>query len=464
MLVTLADGTYDNYDDDAFAQGGQGTLHLSRDRRWVAKLYHESDSTRVTALNKIIGNYNVTLIDPSAVQLFAWPNAIIKAPRLGVRMANVNQQMEHKPLTWWIGPRAYKRLSPDIRGTWLNRIGVAIHMARIAWQLHANGLCHSDFSGDNFLANVAYERVVLIDLDSLVVPGVLPPEMLGTGEYMAPEIVIGRMKGRAGTGAKPSIYTDLHSLAVLIYQLLLMRHPLKGPRRHDEDAEKDDLLALGERALYIEDPDDISNRPGLTFNGAWLLGDEVDALMRRAFTGGLRNPAQRPLAAEWSDALIRMREQTVPCSNSECEGKAFVLLRDQPAICPWCGTKVARPAQVPVLRWYEGTGQAGHFHPGRGRIVVWQSRTLHRWHIQPGVSERTAKEPDERQPMAEFQFKQNKWLLANHAIDDLRVVTRGGVRKILPDETLPLEDGQQLIMGGQGQGAARLALVAMQKL
>ena len=180
-------------------------------------------------------------------------------------MPNVNQQDDHKPLTWWILPRALRRLPPNIRGTWLDRIYVAVNMARIAWQLHAYGLCHSDFSGDNFLANVARHDVVLIDLDSLVVPGVLPPEMLGTGDYMAPEIVASRL-GRRETaektsGAKPSIYTDLHSLAVLIYQLLLMRHPLKGPKRHDADAERDDLLALGARALYVEDPNDPSNRP-----------------------------------------------------------------------------------------------------------------------------------------------------------------------------------------------------------
>jgi DNA-binding helix-hairpin-helix protein with protein kinase domain len=460
MLVTLANGTMEHYDDEPFAQGGQGALHLSKDRRWVIKLYHETDSSRAKALHQIIENYDVTKQDASAAALFAWPNAIVRAPRLGVRMANVNLQLEHRPLTWWIGARAYKRLPPAIRGNWLDRILIAASMARIAWLLHATGLCHSDFSGDNFLANVANHHTVLIDLDSLVVPDVLPPEMLGTGDYMAPEIVMGRL--RPGKGAGPSIYTDLHSLAVLIYQLLLMRHPLKGPKQHDLDSEKDDLLALGERALYIEDPNDPSNRPTVPFNGAWLLGEEVEMLMRRAFTVGLRSPTQRPLAAEWGDALTRMIEQTVPCANPECDGKAFVLLRDQPAVCPWCGTKLDRPAQVPVLRLYDGAGQAGHYQAGRGRVVGWQSRKLHRWHVQPGLSERAVTRPEERRPVAEFQLKGSKWLLANLSIPDLRVVARGGVRQVAVNESLTLEHGQQLILGGER--AARLALVAMQRL
>ncbi len=457
MLITLNDGTTEQYEDEPFARGGQGTLHLSRDKRWVVKLYHDTGAARVAGLNKIIGDFNVTRHDASSEHLFAWPNAIVQRPSLGVRMANVNLQLEHKPLTWWIGVRSFKRLSDDIRGNWLDRVIVGVNMARIAWQLHSNGLCHSDFSGDNFLANVANQHTVLIDLDSLVVPGVLPPEMLGTGDYMAPEIVMGRSNPQSG--AKPTIETDLHSLSVLIYQLLLMRHPLKGPKQHSRDAENDDLLALGQRALYIEDAQDRSNRPPDPFRGAWLLGDEVEALMRQAFTVGLRNPGQRPLAAQWGDALLRMAEQTVPCSNPECEGKTFVLLRDQPAICPWCGTKVARPTQVPVLRLYDGAGQAGHFQPGRGRVVGWQNRTLHRWHIQAGYS---ASRPDDRSPVAEFQYKQSKWMLENVAIPDLRVASRSGVKQVPVSESFTLENGQQLILG-VGQ-SARLALVSMQRL
>jgi DNA-binding helix-hairpin-helix protein with protein kinase domain len=457
MLVKFRDGSTDYYDDEPFASGGQGTLHYSKNKQYVLKLYHSADRARIDALNKIIGNFNVPKQEPSSAHWFAWPNAIAETPKLGVRMANVNVQLEHKQLTWWIGARSLKRLGPEIRGNWLDRVFVGINMARIAWLLHGNGLCHSDFSGDNFLVNVAQQHAVLIDLDSLVVPGVLPPEMLGTGDYMAPEIVMGR--GNIAGGAKPAIETDLHSLAVLIYQLLLMRHPLKGPKQHSSDAEQDDLLALGKNALYIEDPNDRSNRPADPFRGAWLLGEEMEALLRRAFTAGLRSPTQRPLAVEWSDALIRMSEQTVPCSNQNCDAKAFVLLRDKEAICPWCETKVSRPAHVPIVRLYDSAGQRGHFVQGRARVVGWQNRTLNRWHAQSGLS---ASKPEDRTPVAEFEYKQSKWLLRNIALPDLRVASRDGVRQVAIDEPIPLEDGQRLLLGNGN--SARLALVAMQKL
>ncbi|PJF31769.1 MAG: hypothetical protein CUN51_02170 [Candidatus Thermofonsia Clade 1 bacterium] len=462
MRIMLDDGTTEDYEDEPFSEGGQGKLYLSWDKKHVIKLYHQEDRARLSALQKIMGDFNVTRHDPSAAALFAWINGIVRHPSLGVRMLNVNRDLPHKDLKWWLSPKSLKRLPEDMRGNWFDRTCVASEMARIAWKLHGVGLCHSDFSGANFLANVARHRVVLIDLDNLVVPDVLPPAMIGTAEYMAPEIVSAYMRGR--TDIRPSIQTDLHSLAVLIYQLLLMRHPLRGPKVHDpESAERDDQLAFGERALYTEDPNDRSNRPKDPFHGAWLLGEEVESLMHRAFTDGLRDPSRRPVAAMWRDALSRMVDQHVPCLNPECEGKAFILLRDHPAVCPWCNTRLTYPKQIPVLRLYAGIGQTGHFQQDKGRIVGWQSRTLHRWHAQSNFSEHEATRPEDRAPLVEFQYdRRYGWVLYNIALDELRVAEVNVMRRVPMGAALPLREGQKWLLGGGN--TARLALVTMQSV
>jgi hypothetical protein len=50
-------------------------------------------------------------------------------------------------------------------------------------------------------------------------------------------------------------------LAVLIYMYLLYRHPLRGGKVHDvNDPQRDENLAMGENALFIEHPTDPSNR------------------------------------------------------------------------------------------------------------------------------------------------------------------------------------------------------------
>ncbi|MCE7948836.1 MAG: hypothetical protein DYG88_15550 [Chloroflexi bacterium CFX4] len=462
MRIALDDGTTEDYEDNPFAEGGQGRLYRSRDERHVIKLYHQEDRARLPALQKIMGDLNVTRHDPSTVALFAWINGIVRRPSLGVRMLNINRDMPHKDLTWWFTPKALARVPEDMRGNWFDRTCIASEMARIAWKLHGVGLCHSDFSGGNFMANVARHRAVLIDLDGLVVPDVLPPSMIGTAEYMAPEIVTAHMYKQRDI--RPSIQSDLHSLAVLIYQLLLMRHPLRGPKVHDPDnPERDDQLAFGEKALYTEDPTDRSNRPKDPFRGAWLLGEEVESLMRRTFTVGLHDPSKRPVAAMWRDALLRMADQHVPCFNPQCSGKAFILLRDHPAVCPWCNTRISYPKQIPVLRLYSGVGQTGHFQQDKGRIVGWQSRSLHRWHVQSNFSEHEANRAEDRAPLVEFQYDQRHgWLLHNLALEQLRVADTGSVQPIGLGAALPLREGQKWLLGTGN--TARLALVTMQSV
>jgi len=360
-------------------------------------------------------------------------------------MANVNLQLEHKPLTWWIGVRSFKWLKDDIRGNWLDRVIIGVNMARIAWQLHSNGLCHSDFSGDNFLANVANQHAVLIDLDSLVVPGVLPPEMLGTGRLHGPGDRHGRSHPESGAN-RPSRRFTLPVGA--IYQLLLMRHRSKAPSR-PHDAEKDDLLALGQRALYIEDTQDRSNRPPDPFRGAWLLGDEVEALMRRRLPLGCGIPVSGPggavgrrAAAIWRNRPCRVPTRSVkgkPCPATRPACDLSLVSDEGRAACAGSGVTPVRLAR----------GKQSHFQPGRGRVVVGKNRTLHRWHIQAGYS---ASRPDDRSPVAEFRYKQSKWMLENVAIPELRVASRSGVTQVPISESFTLENGQQLILG-VGQSA-----------
>ena len=88
-----------------------------------------------------------------------------------------------------------------------------------------------------------------------------PPEVIGTADFIAPEVLSTKhLDIKDPKRALPNQKTDLHALAVLIYMYLLRRHPLKGSKVWDLDAEKDELLAMGEKALFIEHPTDATNR------------------------------------------------------------------------------------------------------------------------------------------------------------------------------------------------------------
>lgn len=102
----------------------------------------------------------------------------------------------------------------------------------------------------------------MIDVDGLVVPGKYPPDVVGTPDFIAPEVVvINHLSKDDPKRHLPNIMTDRHALAVLIYMYLLYRHPLRGGKVHDmNDPQHDENLAMGERAIFIEHSTDHSNQ------------------------------------------------------------------------------------------------------------------------------------------------------------------------------------------------------------
>src|SRR5262249_3390183 len=144
----------------------------------------------------------------------------------------------------------------------------------------------------------------VIDIDSLVVPGLFAPDVLGTPGYIAPEVLATQNLDMNDSRRKlPSNFTDQHALAVLIYEYLLRRHPLRGPKVNGNTAEEDELLSMGTSALFIEHPTDTSNQvPDLSVKYS-QLGPYLPPLIERAFVAGLHQPANRPGAHEWENAL-----------------------------------------------------------------------------------------------------------------------------------------------------------------
>ena len=176
--------------------------------------------------------------------------------------------------------------------------------------MHMAGLSHSDLGYNNCLIDPTTGQACLIDIDGLVVPGKHPPAVIGTPDFIAPEVVMTTHLSKEDKNRKlPSRTTDLHALAVLIYMYLLYRHPLRGDRFDDQDdSQRDEEMMMGAKALFVEHPTDKSNR--IKSGNAkpselpWkdtdripygITGPYLSALFERAFLEGLHHPsAARP--------------------------------------------------------------------------------------------------------------------------------------------------------------------------
>ena len=123
--------------------------------------------------------------------------------------------------------------------------------------------------------------ILVCDNDNAVVDG-RQAGIEGTMEFMAPELV------RADPGATPCTQTDLHSLAVLLFMMLMNHHPLLGAREYhirlfDESAQ---ALLYGREPVFIFDPADESNRPVPGYHETVLAtGDAAPGSLRGCSPG-----------------------------------------------------------------------------------------------------------------------------------------------------------------------------------
>jgi hypothetical protein len=312
MIVTLDNGTKIECEDEPFAEGGEGKIYWDRAGTHVVKLYKGVEASREAIIREIVGpRYNVVLPEPFWDKYFAWPDAIIKQPSLGITMP----RRKGTDMLWFLQPAARKAYAnkngPEKLGKWINYVRVSIKMSQLVAKMHQRGLCHSDLSFKNFMCDPVNDSVVLLDCDSLVVPLMAPPNVLGTKMCMAPELMTYYLGGPQAT---PTRETDRHALATLIYWLMLQRHPLIGPKQYDTDADVSESLALGPRALFIEDPNDRSNNfpkmpPAFAYTS--FLTPAVADLCKQAFVDGLHHPEARPAAPDWSQALRRMLDAII---------------------------------------------------------------------------------------------------------------------------------------------------------
>lgn len=284
VTLTASNGEQVQFRDKIIATGGMKDVYASPDKKYVVAFYRaELDEASRQRLQMITGPYRERIFGEASGdywdQMFCWPTATVEHNgRVGVvapfyrdhfffEHGSLNNDMlkirgKDKEGKWFAAPNnQFKFLDERERGNWLSYLQLCLRLSRAIRRLHAAGLAHSDLSYKNVLLAPTSGQVCIIDVDGLVVPDRFPPEVVGTPDFIAPEVVATSHLDKTDPGrALPSIYTDRHALAVMVYTLLLLRHPLRGRKVHAQEPGEDERLTMGERALFVEHPKDDSNR------------------------------------------------------------------------------------------------------------------------------------------------------------------------------------------------------------
>lgn len=493
-IATTTDGTKIEYVNKIIGSGGMKDVYFTPDKKHVVAFFRsDPDSQSFERLEMITGRYKESIFDREGGQywenFFRWPVKIVKSGvdnKTGILVptyqdhfffakgsANkdfLNIKGKEKEGKWFASPtNRYKYLEKSEQGDWSSYIKICISIARTVRRLHAAGLAHSDLSYKNVLVDPVKGNACIIDIDGLVVPGKYPPDVVGTPDFIAPEVIQTAHLEKSDPLRKlPSIYTDRHALAVLIYMYLLLRHPLRGDKVHDiDDPQRDEDLSMGEKALFVEHPSDTSNRIKKEYlkpsELPWkdterlpytITGPYLTTLFDRAFIEGLHAPEKRPTADEWEQALIKTVDLIQPCQNPDCEQKWYVFDNTKKPTCPFC--KTGYKGKLPILNLYS-CHLKGKFMSDNHRLMVYTEQSLFKWHINRKVVPNERLSPEEKKRVGYFILHNGNWLLVNQNIPDL--YDNKLKKQIPPGKTAILEEGTQLLFSKEDGG--RLAFVQM---
>ncbi len=494
VKCTTTDGKPIEFVDELIGSGGMKDVYFSPDKKYVVAFYRDPlNPESIERVKTIVGTYRDRIRNQVGgaywEKLYCWPYAMLEHDgRHGIVAPTYQKQFffEHgsknndflgihgkeKEGKWFASASNQNRfLDPRERGDWKNYLRICMLLSRAVNRLHSAGLAHSDLSYKNVLIDPVGGGACIIDIDGLVVPGKFAPDVVGTPDFIAPEVVMTTHLKKDDPARKlPNISTDRHALSILIYMYLLYRHPLRGDKVHDLDPQKDEELSMGLRAQFIEHPTDISNRIKITnvkvSELPWkdtsktpytITGPYLATLFRKAFIDGLHNPEKRPTASEWVDALVKTIDLIQPCQNINCEQKWYVFDNSTKPKCPFCGTPYQ--GKLPVINLYSSRKE-GNFQSDNHRLMVYTNQSLFHWHINRNIVPNERITDEQKKRVGYFVLHNNIWYLVNERMADLTDVTDSANKKTIPPgNKIKLVSGQQILFSKEDGG--RLAVIQM---
>ncbi|HEY9605903.1 MAG TPA: hypothetical protein V6C85_30130, partial [Allocoleopsis sp.] len=324
--------------------GGQGEVYKANlgDRsvalKWYFPHYLENDP--------YIGERLETAIKSGPPSdRFLWPMELTSAPEIvGFGYIMSLRESRFKGLV----DLMKRRIEPSFRSL----ATAGFELADSFFQLHAKGLCYRDISFGNVFLEPDIGHILICDNDNVDVDKGEKSAIQGTPRFMAPEIVCGQ--------APPSTQTDLFSLAVLLFYMFMMHHPLEGKK--EAEIKCFDLPAMtklyGTEPVFIFDPNDKSNEPvqGYQDNALifWSIYPQfLRDLFIKAFTDGIRNPSGgRIQETEWRNGMIHLRDSIIYCPHCSSENfydtDALKVLGGKLKPCWSCQKEIQLPPRIRV--------------------------------------------------------------------------------------------------------------------
>lgn len=236
-------------------------------------------------------------------------------------------------------------------------------LARSFHDLHTRGLAYGDISFGNLLVSMeGTTSLRVIDCDNLSLDGACDLGVTGTPWFIAPELLSG--------GRRPDAHTDAWSLAVLLYMLLTLRHPLLGDEIRKATPDAEDRALRGQHRNeaplpWVDHPTDDHNRSTGGLGPRLTVSPGVRSLFEAAFGPGLADRHKRPTEGQWAEALSRAVDAVLLCPA--CGATSYLGKAER---CPWCEGPLRAPGLLYI--WHS---------EGKRPLTVERRRLLYPRHL-----------------------------------------------------------------------------------
>ncbi len=216
-------------------------------------------------------------------------------------------------------PSEYKEYGEFLLGdvrfkSWDLLFKAALNLADSFRILHSRGYSYQDLNEGSFFIHPETGDVLICDNDNVAPYGV-NLGVKGMPKYMAPEVVLDK--------SRPNTHTDRFSLAVILFRLFYIDHPLEGQYTIQFPlTDRIGAKLFGENPVFVYDPKNAVNRPDPNAHpnviSRWnLFPPDLKAAFTKAFTDGLKDIDSRITELQWIEVLVRARGMLVKIDGRE---------------------------------------------------------------------------------------------------------------------------------------------------
>lgn len=302
--ISLLGGERDVTILDYIAEGGQGEVYKVEFNggEYALKWY-----SKIVPSGAFYGNlaHNIKIGSPDGN--FLWPLAVTE---------KVNGKFGY---IMGLRPSCYREYGEFLLGavrfkSWDVLFRAALNITQSFFALHSKGYSYQDLNEGSFFISPENGDVLICDNDN-VAPFGENLGVKGMPKYMAPEVVTNK--------TRPNTHTDRFSLAIILFRLFYIDHPLEG--KHTIQFPLTDAIGaqlFGERPVFVYDPQNDTNRPDPDAHpniiARWpMFPPDLNAAFTKAFTKGLKDINSRITEQQWLEVLSKARGMLVTIDGKD---------------------------------------------------------------------------------------------------------------------------------------------------